>query len=473
MKRLFSMIIMFVWATSIMVAAECDHDAIQPTQVRMEKQGALMAVNMKLDLQSLQVPSNKAVVITPVIRNGADYQELTSVGVYGKRRYIQYQRVYGGMVTGEDELSFKASKAPADYSYSQVIPFKDWMKGASLELHVEEYGCCRSLLCDNTSEPLASFAQISDVPVQPAFIMPKTESVKRRQLAGRAYIDFPVNKTVIYPDYRRNPIELAKIKATIDSIKGDEDITVKALSLKGYASPESSWANNTRLAKGRTLALKDYVMKLYHFKSSSINTSYEPEDWAGLKAYVEKSNINNKDAILAIINSGMEPDAREWKLKTTYPQEYRFLLDHVYPGLRHCDYVIEYDIRSYSDVSEIAQVFKTHPQKLSLKELYLLANTYPKDSQDYADVFETAARMYPTDTTANLNAANCALTRGDLVAAERYLAKSGNTPQAAYARGIFAAKKGDKETAISQMKVAHEGGVAQAQAAIEYLSKFK
>lgn len=473
MKRLFSIMLMFVWAASIMVAADCNQGDILPKHVRMEKQGALMVVNMNLDLQSLDVPGNKTVIITPVIRNGTVYQELTSVGVYGKRRYIQYQRVYGGMITGEKEHSFKASKAPASYVYREVVPFKDWMKGALLELHVEEYGCCRSVLYANTSEPLASFSQVSDVPVQPAFIIPKAESIKHRQLAGRAYIDFPVNQTGIYPNYRRNPTELAIIKATIDSIKGDEDMTVKSLSLKGFASPESSWTNNTRLAKGRTQALKEYVMGVYHFNSSQISTSYEPEDWAGLKAYMKSSNMVHRDAILTIINSGMEPDAREWKLKSTYPKEYRFLLENVYPGLRHCDYVIEYDIRSYSHVSEIAQVFKTHPQKLSLKELYLLATSYPEDSQEYADVFETAAKMYPTDATANLNAGNCVLARGELGAAKRYLAKAGNTPQAAYARGILAAKNGDKETAISEMKTAYAGGVTQAQVAIEYLSKFK
>lgn len=344
MKRLFSIIIMLVVSSAIMMADESDRYAIVPQHVSMEKEGSLMAVNMNLDLQSLDVSSNKAIVITPVVRNGKDYQELKSVGVYGKRRYIQYQRIYGGMVTGEQELSFISSKAPADFSYQEVIPFTEWMKGAKLELQVSEYGCCRSVLDERTSAPIASYQPAIDTVVKPAVVIPKVEASKHRMLAGRAYIDFPVSEMVIYPEYRRNPTELAKIMATIDSLNEAGDVRVASITFKGYASPESSWANNTRLAKGRTQALKDYVMKLYHFDSSFIHTSYEPEDWEGLRKFVETSNLSNKEGLLAIINSSLEPDAREWKLKTTYPKEYRFLLDYVYPGLRHCDYVIEYDV---------------------------------------------------------------------------------------------------------------------------------
>lgn len=38
-----------------------------------------------------------------------------------------------------------------------------------------------------------------------AFVSPAVEAVKNRAEEGRAYLDFPVNQTRIYPDYRRNP----------------------------------------------------------------------------------------------------------------------------------------------------------------------------------------------------------------------------------------------------------------------------
>lgn len=75
---------------------------------------------------------------------------------------------------------------------------------------------------------------------EPVFnwIAPTAEAVKIRELKGQAFIDFPVNKTVIYPDYRGKLRELAKIRATIDTVINDKDVEITALSIKGFASPE-------------------------------------------------------------------------------------------------------------------------------------------------------------------------------------------------------------------------------------------
>ena len=59
---------------------------------------------------------------------------------------------------------------------------------------------------------------------------------------------------------------MAKIRQTIDVVRNDADTRITALSIKGYASPEGSYSNNVRLAKGRTETLKNYVQSLYAFE---------------------------------------------------------------------------------------------------------------------------------------------------------------------------------------------------------------
>ncbi|MFR1240810.1 MAG: hypothetical protein ACLSDJ_06640, partial [Butyricimonas faecihominis] len=134
----------------------------------------------------------------------------------------------------------------------------------------------------------------------------------------------------IYEDYRKNPTELRKIRQTIDVVRNDPDVRITSLSIKGYASPEGTYANNTRLAKGRTATLKTYVRELYHFPDSVILTSYEPEDWFGLEAYVDSTNLKNRD------DTGAYPferrtDAKEKMIKSTYPEDYQFLLKMCIP----------------------------------------------------------------------------------------------------------------------------------------------
>ena len=67
--------------------------------------------------------------------------------------------------------------------------------------------------------------------------------------------------------------------------------------------------------------------------------------------------------------------------------------------------------------------------------------------------------MYPTDETANLNAANCAIMRGDYKEAASYLAKAGDTAQAIYARGVLAAKTGEYARAKDLFEQASAKGI--------------
>ena len=440
-------------------------DGVSVGDLKMERNGEYMVVDMTLDLKGLDVDGNRAVLLTPRLVNGNDSLDLQSVGVYGRRRYYFYVR-NGESMLAEDERSFKASERPDDIAYHFIAPYAEWMNGAKLSLHRSDYGCCNTLLAEQNGvlgrHVEAFFPEL-------VYVRPQAETVKSRSLEGSAFIDFPVDKTVIYPDYRRNTAELGKIQATIDSVRNDRDVTITQVWLKGYASPESPYAHNTELAIGRTEALKKYIQQLYKFGEGIIATDYEPEDWAGLRRYVEQTNLDHRTEILALIDSDMEPDAKEEKIKRSYPEEYRFLLQNCYPALRHTDYRIAYVIRSYSDVEEIKRLMRTQPQKLSLNEFYLAAQEYEPGTDEFTEVFETAVRMFPDDTVANLNAANAAMRRGDNAGAARYLERAGDSPEAVYARGSLAVRTKDYETARKYLNEAKALGLEQAAVTLEEL----
>ncbi len=217
-----------------------------------------------------------------------------------------------------------------------------------------------------------------------------------------------------------------------------------------------------RLARGRTQTLKEYVRNLYAFPDSLIATDFEPEDWEGLERYVAQSDMKDRDALLEIIRSDLAPDARDWRLKKRYPEQYAFLLREVYPALRHSDYTVRYEVRAYTDIDEIRRLLRTAPQKLSLEEIYLAAQQMEPGTDEHTEAFEIAVRMFPEDPVANLNAANTALSRGDLEYARRYLERAGRTAEAVYARGVLAALGGEFETALSLFGTARDMGCASA-----------
>lgn len=404
----------------------------------IEQNETEMSVDFIVSPKDIDVKSISQLTIIPQIMSSDSLQcvSLPPVVIAGRNRWLIWER------TKEEKRPANILRAGKDATlrYHASAAYEDWMDHSIISFRESVTGC-NSCPQVNDIIPVALFdkktveEQITNYVDN--YIRPEAEQTKVRHLEGQAYIDFPVNKIEIYPTYRRNTVELAKIIASIDTVKNDPDCTVSAVSLKGYASPEGSYANNTRLAKGRTQTLSGYVMSHYDFPKSIVTSTFEPEDWEGLRRWLETSDIENKDGILAIVDSDLAPDPKDQKIKKTYPVQYAYLLKEVYPGLRHSDYRIEYTIRSFTDADEIRKLVKTSPQKLSLEEFFLAANACEPGSDEYYEIFETAARMYPQDEIANMNAANSAIARGDFKRASQYLERAGNSSHADHLRQLL------------------------------------
>ncbi len=442
-------------------------DGVTVDAPSMTHYGDNLNVAMQLGLTGLKVKRNRAVLLTPRLVNGVDSLDLPSVGIYGRRRYYYYIRQGESMITGKGEESYKAKDMPSTIDYSRDTQWQGWMDGADLSLRRQDYGCCNTLLAQQEGwlgRHLEAF--FPDL----IYVRPEAEREKTVTIEGSAFIDFPLDKTEIYPDYHNNTSELDKIRATIDSVRNDKDYTITSVWLKGYASPEGTYRHNTDLAKGRTASLEKYVRQMYQFGDGILSTEYEPENWEGLRRYVESSNLDHRAEILSMIDAEGEPDAKEAKIKAAYPGEYRFLLQNCYPWLRRTDYRVSYTIRSFSDVEEIKQIMQTQPQKLSLNEFYLVAQEYEPGTDEFTEVFETAVRLFPDDETANLNAANAAIRRDDYKNAERYLQKAGDSAEATYARAALAIRQLDFDTARKYLEQAKAQGLEQAGTTLDDLN---
>ena len=419
---------------------------------------------VKADLSTAQLPagSNREVWMQPVLSAGDSSVVLPAVAVAGRNRFYQGQRNHTDRQPGLEWI--RRSARDMTIPYEAQVAYRPWMDGAQLSMTLTTRGCCGNPEDDRT-------LALTDVTF--LWIAPTAEGVKTREISGRAYIDFPVSKTAILPDYRRNASELAKIRASIDSVRNDKDVTARSLTIHGYASPEGSLALNERLAKGRTEALKAYVDGLYHFAPGFIRTDWTAEDWDGLRAWLSESSMPQAAEIIAIIDGPLAPDAREWKIKKTYPEQYAVLLRDVYPGLRHSDYRIEYTVRAFTTADDILRVAATRPQHLSLSEFFTGAKALPEGSKEFAYLFETAARMYPESEIASLNAANAAMAQGALDNAERYLRGAGDGADAVYARANLAALRGDYEAARALFEQAARLKVAAAPAALQQLDELE
>lgn len=439
--------------------------AVSATEVRRLRDSVI--VTMRLDLSGMKVESNRSVVLVPQLEAGGRRMALPSVEVMGRRRGLYYER--NGRRPYASDPRCVVLRKPGEaqtVEYRASLPYEPWMDAVRLEMSEDLCGCGEVW----PGAPVA--LQRADVAFRPrlAYIAPEAEVEKRRALSGEAYLDFVVNRTEIDPSYCRNPEELAYIHASLDTVLHDRDIRITRIALRGYASPEGSYRSNSRLAQGRTEALKRYVMARYGFVDTLVTADFVPENWEGLRRCVEGGSLPERDGILALIDSDREPDAKEQAIRSCYPEAYATLLAECYPGLRRTDYRIDYTVRGFS-AEEAKAVLRTRPQKLSLEEMFAVAQTCAPGSDDFNRVFDVAVRMFPDSEVANLNAACALLEQGLTRQAQPYLDKAGDSAQALNARGVSLLLEGRYDEALPLLERALQGGVKEAGTNMEIIEE--
>ena len=85
--------------------------------------------------------------------------------------------------------------------------------------------------------------------------------------------------------------------------------------------------------------------------------------------------------------------------------------------------------------------------------MYAVANSYEKGSDDWLDALTIAAKQYPDDETANLNAACACVEAKRLSDAKRFLKKAGHSAQAIYLNDIIRAMEGNCKWQLINGKV--------------------
>ena len=455
--------------------------------VRLEQSGDFLYIDMNFILKDVKVRTAHGVDFIPQLVAPANTYNLPKVSVKGKDEYLAYERRLSLMSAKEKRkhvapyLVKKSNKRTNDtIRYRYVLPYESWMADAKLNVQRDECGCGESTLM--SVQPVIDQVTLerilSPYIVNPhfAYVEPKVEVVKSREIQAECFLDFEVNKINIRPEYMNNPRELAKIRVMIDDLKLDPSIKVNRLDIIGYASPEGTLATNKRLSEGRAMALRDYLASRYDFPRNQYHIIFGGENWDGLIDALETLDMDYKNEVLDIIQDIPIEKGRETKLmQLRGGVPYRYLLKNVFPSLRVAICKVNYDIKNFN-VDEAKEVIKRRPQNLSLNEMFLVANTYPKGSQEFIDVFETAVRMYPDSEIANMNAATAALSRNDLISAERYLKKMESQeywPEYNNAMGILTLLKGDYELAEEYLNKARELGLDVATDNLEELAKKK
>lgn len=354
-----------------------------------------------------------------------------------------------------------------------TAPYETWMRDASMEIEELASGCARCHIAENTYPLVDSvLPPVYKPQYAMAYVTPPVEEVKRRSESYAARLNFKVAKYNLLPGFMDNAAKLKEVDDIVNTVKNDSNLTLTQFSVTGYASPEGNFNSNMKLSENRAKVFVNYVVNKHGLKRNMIDVSWKGEDWNGLKQEVALSDIDYRDQVISIIDSETDIARRKSKLHALNGgRTYRYLLAEVYPPLRRNEYTISYIARPFNP-QEAAQLVRTNPQHLSLNEMFHAANTYPKGSTEFKEVFDIAVRMFPDDPIANLNAAALEIEQGAYESGIERSLKVADRPEALNNVGMAYLYMKDYAKAAEYFKKAADAGLSTGADNLRELNKW-
>ena len=266
-------------------------------------------------------------------------------------------------------------------------------------------------------------------------------------------------------------VNMANLNLNLPLNKDDENIgardkllddmakgwAVKDITINGWASPEGEETFNQNLSQKRAHTAAKYMEKkvtkaarkndniaLDIWDGIEVNEIANGPDWNGFMKAVEASSIQDKSAIINVINAAGTAAKKEEEIRNMiliYPELERSIL----PPLRRA--II--DVNTYEPKrtdEEIANLATTNPGVLTIEELFYAA-TLTEDNGTKRVIYAGVMEFFPKCYRGYVNAAAVELEDGNLQEAKDFLDKALEINNEGYEAwnnyGIYYALMGD------------------------------
>ncbi len=340
-------------------------------ELNIEIRGGELAVSFGLEVGREAVGRNTTAQVMPVIVTGEDEIRLPGIVIESRRTPLLLKRRWGrpGMPEGT-VFTTNGTKV----AYSAGVPLGSVRMGSDLKLEVSIDGC--SVLTTGDAIMLAEDFQDERRVTIPAvyhtvphsegdmlsqkytFVAPLSEFEEQSTADRNDFVTesrgtsltvyFPPGGIAIDPGFRDNAAALAYLTDAVASLREAEAAGNSRLShiiVAGYSSPEGDLAMNRYISYKRATALREHLTMQTGIEPEKIDIYNGGIDWAGLRFQVERSDMPEKEELIALIGNTL--DITEEKEEAMYAklrslnggQTYRRLLTSIFPELRVATYL--------------------------------------------------------------------------------------------------------------------------------------
>lgn len=227
-------------------------------------------------------------------------------------------------------------------------------------------------------------------------IKPYTEMVLDRS-KGLISLEFGIDKYILDYDNPVNKKGIDNMINTLVDIYDDENVTIKSISMVGYASPDGNDKSNKILANKRvenvfkmiSETIPENALKYISFTSKGI-----VHPWSKVEELIKQDTISSAKKLREIVKKGNINDD-QWRYRI-FPRYRKLINKHYLTSLRQIEYVIDYTFFRDINESEILVRYKSG-KLLSRYEYFRLIST-ETDSKRREAIEYSAIRDYPDFT---------------------------------------------------------------------------
>lgn len=252
-----------------------------------------------------------------------------------------------------------------------------------------------------------------------------------------ANIQFQLGKHEVVDTLGNNANELKKVAAKLKELAEGNEFIIDSMNVVSYSSPEGLFNTNRELSERRGTAIKEHLSVIDKFlvlpDDNCIRTLNGAEDWVKLRKLIHESPyIVHAPQIISIIDTQRNEDERELMIRNSYPADYQYMREFLYPQLRAVEFTFHLARRNM--VEDV--MFTDEIDTEYAKAVELLQNRKYKEAMqkllEYRD----------------LNAALCYMSLGYNKTAITILDEQAETADREYLKAILYAREGQTEKAL-------------------------
>ncbi|MDF1672398.1 MAG: hypothetical protein P1U41_02775 [Vicingaceae bacterium] len=420
----------------------------------VEMHGDSIAISLNGSFPEKYFNKKVSAAITPVIVYGENSESFDVLNIKGE--------------DSEEEGATINYEKGGSFSHSSVIPYKEGMETAVVELRVT--GKYKEKTKDLDPRKVADGTMITSKLVMSSDKgIVGADAFKKFTLEdNNVEIHYLVNNSTVRGS-EMNDSDVKELKAKLKGWKEDVKMEFNNLAISAYASPEGELSKNDNLANERAMSAAKSLESMLKRAKVEIPENFSAaagkgEDWNGFKSLMTASDIQDKELILRVLETYQDGAKREEEIKNlaaTYTQ----VAKKVLPELRRaqCNLVMKH--HNLTD-DEIKALVDSKIDSLDVEQMLYAATLYTDEAKKES-IYKSVSSIHASDWRGPNNVGYIYLTQNKLAEAKAEFDKanglSANNPVIQNNLGVIERLNGNLDAAMEYYNNASGAGAEVAQ----------